>query len=85
MAGKLLACARETSAAVVGPLYYLGDPRDQIIHTAGAEMHIVETGNTRTLHERHRFGNQNANAVRSQLRREPIDLWNFIACSPGAT
>lgn len=72
----LLQCAQETGAPVVGPMYYLGDPRDRIIHTAGAEMAIVERNGTRSLHEKHRLGNRPASEARD-LGREPIDLVEF--------
>lgn len=72
----LLTCAQETGAAVVGPLYYLGDPRDRLIHTAGADMWIADSGGKRSLHEKHRFGNRPASEARD-LAREPIDLVEF--------
>ncbi|MEO6913836.1 MAG: glycosyltransferase [Candidatus Baltobacteraceae bacterium] len=74
---SLMECARETNAAVVGPLYYLGDPRDHVIHTAGADLSIVTSGERRSLLEHHTFVNQDANAVRDQLKRRPIDLVEF--------
>ena len=74
---SLLACAQETGAAVVGPLYYLGDPRDRIIHTAGAEMSFTEAGGKRALRERHRFGNRHAGEADGKLARERIDLVEF--------
>ena len=75
----LLRCAEETGAWVVGPLYCYG--RDgsgspDIVHTAGADLRIVDDGE-RHLHEKHRHVNRPVAEVRSQLRREPIDLVEF--------
>ncbi len=74
---KLVACAEETGAWAVGPLYLIDDPAKQIIHTAGAEFKIVEEHGLRRLHERHRFGNTPVSRVRAQLIRQPIDLVEF--------
>ncbi|HXN08475.1 MAG TPA: glycosyltransferase [Candidatus Acidoferrales bacterium] len=74
---KLVACAEETGASAVGPLYLIDDPAKQIIHTAGAELRIVEEGGRRRLHERHRFGYLPVAQVSSQLVREPIGLVEF--------
>jgi GT2 family glycosyltransferase len=74
---KLVACAEETGASVVGPLYLIDDPTKQIIHTAGAELRIVEEEGRRRLHEHHRFSYLPVSQVRSQLVRQPIDLVEF--------
>jgi len=74
---KLVACAEETDAWAVGPLYLIDDPAKQIIHTAGAEFKIVEEDGQRRMHERHRFGNTPVSRVRAQLVRQPIDLVEF--------
>ena len=73
----LLACAEDTDAWAVGPLYLIGDPAKQIIHMAGAELKIVEDHGSRFLHERHRFSNLPLAQVRAQLVREPTDLIEF--------
>jgi glycosyltransferase involved in cell wall biosynthesis len=74
---RLVACAEETGAGVVGPLYYTGDPQKKRIHTAGAELSIKHEGGTRTFYERHRFVNEHADSVKSVLHRRPIDLVEF--------
>ena len=38
---KLVACAEETGAAVVGPLTCIGKPEHQVIHNAGGHAYIV--------------------------------------------
>jgi GT2 family glycosyltransferase len=75
----LLRCAEETGAWVVGPLYCYGTDGSgapHIVHTAGADLRIVDDGG-RHLHEEHRHVNRPVAEVRSQLRREPIDLVEF--------
>lgn len=74
---KLVACAEETGAWAVGPLYLIDDPAKQIIHTAGADLRIVEEDGRRRLHERHHFSYVPVSRVRSQLVRRPMDLVEF--------
>lgn len=73
----LVACAEETGAWAVGPLYLIGEPDKQIIHMAGAELKIVENGAGRKLRERHRFSNVPLMQVREQLVRQRTDLIEF--------
>lgn len=70
----LLACAEETGAWVVGPVYCLGEPERQIIHMAGGLAHIEEEQGRRRFFERHRFPGKRLVDVRQQLRREPCEL-----------
>ena len=75
----LLRCAEETGAWIVGPLYCYaadGTGTPAIVHTAGADLYIVDDGGRR-LHEKHRYVNRPVAEVRPQLRREPIDLVEF--------
>lgn len=74
---KLVTCAEETGAWAVGPLYLIDDPAKQLIHTAGADLKIVEEGGRRRLHERHHFSYQPVARVQSQLVRRPMDLVEF--------
>ncbi len=74
---RLISCAEETGAWAVGPLYLIDDPAKRIIHTAGAELRIVDEGGRRRLHERHRFSYQPLAKVQAQLVRQPIDLVEF--------
>jgi GT2 family glycosyltransferase len=76
----LLACAEETGAWAVGPLYLIGDPSRPLIHTAGAACRIIEENGTRRMYERHRFGNAPLAAAHGQLVRQPIDLIEFHCC-----
>ncbi|HEX5386562.1 MAG TPA: glycosyltransferase [Gemmatimonadales bacterium] len=77
---SLLRCADETGAAVVGPLYCFGadgaSGEPVVVHTAGAELRIVDDGGRR-LHEVHRQVDRLVADVLPELRREPIDLVEF--------
>jgi GT2 family glycosyltransferase len=75
----LVRCAEETGAWVVGPLYCYGaegSGAPDVVHTAGADLRIVDEGG-RHLHEEHRHVNRPVAEVRPELRREPIDLVEF--------
>jgi GT2 family glycosyltransferase len=74
---KLVACAEETEAWVVGPLYCVGEPEKEIIHTLGADLAIIDDGKQRRLHEHHHFCHRRVSAVSASLQRRPIDLVEF--------
>lgn len=74
---NLMACAEETGAWAVGPLYCESLPVHQRIHMAGGEAHVYEKNNKRYLHERHRFRGQKVAEYRPKLQREPIELIEF--------
>ncbi|HUZ71439.1 MAG TPA: glycosyltransferase [Stellaceae bacterium] len=73
----LIDCADETGSWLVGPVYCVGDLRNPIIHTLGAEHGIDEADGKRRWRERHLFCGQPFNAVRGELHRRPIDLVEF--------
>ena len=73
----LVQCAEETGAALVGPLYCIGQPVHQVIHMAGGEARIRETVGRRRLYEKHRFCNERVSDVRPELRRELCELEEF--------
>jgi GT2 family glycosyltransferase len=73
----LIACAEETGAAVVGPLYLNSDPGEQTIHTAGADLTVAETNGRHFLHERHHFSGKGYAATKASLVRSPVDLVEF--------
>jgi len=76
----LLRCAEETGAWVVGPLYCYSidgcNSEPHIVHTAGANLRIIDDG-TRRLYEKHRHVDRPVAEARLELRREPIDLVEF--------
>ena len=73
----LLACAEDTDAWAVGPLYLIDDPAKQIIHMAGGSLDVVQEHGLRTLHEQHRFSNVPVANVREQLVRERTGIVEF--------
>jgi GT2 family glycosyltransferase len=73
----LVACAEETDAAAVGPLYCIGNPLHEVIHMAGGQARIQEGQGKRQLQEKHQFCNRRVSELRPQLRREPCELIEF--------
>jgi glycosyltransferase involved in cell wall biosynthesis len=73
----LVACANETHAALVGPIYLysdgLGEP---LIHMAGGTLTEVETPQGTALHEHHERLNAPA-SDRAQLRRGKCDFLEY--------
>ena len=67
----LVRCAEETDAWVVGPLYCIGTPDSQIVHTAGADLRIFEEEGRRRLHERHHHCDRPAADVRAEIGCTP--------------
>lgn len=74
---KLVACAEETSAWAVGPLYCWGDPAKEIVHMAGGEATVEERDGVRYLKEKLRFANRPLAEVRPQLERREDELVEF--------
>lgn len=74
---KLLACANETQAAVVGPLYCIGPPSRNRIHMAGGLSRIVDNAGGRDLSETHYFHERDLADVGSQLQRMKTELVEF--------
>lgn len=67
----LLACARETGAALVIPLFLEGRPQDGIVHMAGGIARIESAGGRRRLKNVHRLSGRRLGQVGGGLRREP--------------
>jgi GT2 family glycosyltransferase len=74
----LMACATETSAAIVGPLMCEQEPVHKLIHCAGGENHIWQDakGNRRFREKMYKQGKQVVE-VRDQLQRQPTELIEF--------
>jgi GT2 family glycosyltransferase len=59
----LVECAEQTDAAVVGPVYFIGQPGSRKIHMAGGIAHIEESNGRRVFRESHHLtGKEIANA-----------------------
>ncbi len=74
---KLVQCAEETGAWVVGPLYLGGKLEDQIIHFAGGTLHFSERNGQRALHCTCPLAGQKLSEVRQQLHCEPTEAIEF--------
>jgi GT2 family glycosyltransferase len=73
----LVRCAEETGAWVVGPLYLMGEPKDQIIHMAGGLSHIIEQNGKRILYEEDWFPGIRLSDVPVPLKRKQCELVEF--------
>ena len=75
---RLVKCAEETGAAIVGPLICQGEPLHQVVHFAGGKCSISqEEGDGRLLRrldERIFKQGEKVVDVRERLRREPTEL-----------
>jgi GT2 family glycosyltransferase len=74
---KLVACADDTGASIVGPLYLQGGENSQVIHMAGGLAHIREEDGERILYEEDRFGGLCVSDLVSPLKREQSELVEF--------
>ena len=73
----LLACARETDAAFVSPVYCVGSLDSGIVHVAGGEGRVEMLDGRRHLVDFHRHCNRRLSEVRHELRREPCEVAEF--------
>jgi cellulose synthase/poly-beta-1,6-N-acetylglucosamine synthase-like glycosyltransferase len=73
----LVRCADETGAWAVGPLYFEGEPEEELIHVAGGRYTITEENGGRHFSERHHLQGKRLPEVTEVLRREPCDFVEF--------
>ena len=73
----LVRCAQETGAWVVGPLYLMGEPKEQIIHMAGGVSHIKQENGKRMLYEKDYFPGMRLSDVPVPLQRKQCELVEF--------
>jgi GT2 family glycosyltransferase len=74
---RMVECADQTGAWVVGPLYCQGDPADQIIHMAGGSLKFRGEAPHRRMKDIHHFKLQSIPDVQDRLRRQPCDYAEF--------
>lgn len=74
---NLVACAEETGAWLVGPLYCQGDPVHEIIHMAGGEVFLEDNAEGRWLYEVPRYAGEPLAHVRHRLERMPTQVIEF--------
>lgn len=74
----LLACAEETGAGIVGPLYMWGeDETSDLVHMAGGELTVSIDGDKTVMEERHRQINRRVDDIHPALQREVCDFAEF--------
>ena len=73
----LIACADDTKAWVVGPLYCMGELETPIVHMAGGRAYIDEQQGVRRFYEIQRFWGEPLSQVRPRLHREPTEVIEF--------
>lgn len=77
---RLIACADETGAGIVGPLYLWGNGHSEPkIHMAGGKLTIypAEDRNGFVMKEEHQLVNQRPAEVQDQLYRKPCDFVEY--------
>ena len=77
---KLVQCAEETGAWVVGPLYLEGEPEKGIIHMAGGVTGFHIKRGVPSFYERHLLAGRKLAKVQSKLKRQEILLveWHCV-------
>jgi GT2 family glycosyltransferase len=73
----LVQCAEETGAWVAGPVYYIGEFEQGIVHMAGGTVHIEEREGKRILYEEQYHLNTRRAEVRAPLRRQKCGHLEF--------
>ncbi|HEY5106215.1 MAG TPA: glycosyltransferase [Caulobacteraceae bacterium] len=77
---RLVACAEETGAAVVGPLYLqAGADHPVTIHMAGGELAWTGEGDRALISEGHRLLGESIEQA-AALTREPVDFLEYHYC-----
>lgn len=73
----LVACAEETGAWAVGPVYCIGPPELESVHMAAGTCHVLEENGRRLLFDRHRLVGKRWADVRSSLTRQAVEMVEF--------
>ncbi|MEL6490817.1 MAG: glycosyltransferase [Cyanobacteria bacterium J06621_3] len=75
---KLMQCAEDTDAAVVGPLMCEDEPVHQMVHFAGGESHVwIDKKGQRRLREKMYLQGKRVDEVEDRLKRQPTELAEF--------
>ncbi|MEO6928449.1 MAG: glycosyltransferase [Casimicrobiaceae bacterium] len=75
---RLVECADDTGAGIVGPLYLTaGDGQPARIHMAGGRLVETLAPDGRVLDEVHVHSGKDPNLIADELRREPCDFVEF--------
>jgi len=81
---RLVQCAEETDAAIVGPLYLVGEIEQQLIHMAGGTLHFKEKDGQTIVYDEHRLVDVRLDTLPAPLHRSPCDFVEFH-CMLGRT
>ena len=73
----LVACARETGAWIVGPLYLEGEPEDRVIHMAGGTCEFRGEAPHREFLTEHLLQHVTLDELDAPLGRAPCDFVEF--------
>jgi hypothetical protein len=75
---RLVACADETGAGIVCPLYFIGaDAAATQIHMAGGRLNPIQEAGGIVLQEAHHLMERERAEVAAELKREPCDFAEF--------
>jgi glycosyltransferase involved in cell wall biosynthesis len=74
---SLVKCADDTGAAIVGPLYLIGEIEHQTIHMAGGTLHFKNHDGHRVAYDEHRLGDVRLGDLTEPLRRQTCDFVEF--------
>lgn len=74
---RLVECADDTQASVVGPLYLEGDPADGIVHMAGGDLELSGQAPERRFTTNHRLQGVALSTAPVAPRREPCGFVEF--------
>ncbi len=81
---RMVRCAEETGASIVGPLYLIGEIEQKLIHMAGGTLHFKEAGGKRIAYDEHRLVDVHLDALPAPLQRSECDFVEFH-CMLGRT
>ena len=74
---RLVKCADDTGAWIVGPLYLIGPIEQQTIHMAGGTLHFKNHDGHRIAYDEHRLGDVSLSDLTEPLRRQTCDFVEF--------
>lgn len=75
---RLVRCAEQTGAAVVGPLTCIGSPLHQVIHSAGLFFHVGTNSQGRqSIRQSNPLADRRVADVQAELRRQRCDYVEF--------
>jgi GT2 family glycosyltransferase len=74
---RLVQCADDTDASIVGPLYLIGELEEQTIHMAGGTLHFKERDGRRIAYDEHRLVDRRLSDLAQPLERQLCDFVEF--------